>query len=84
MKWRGEERVILSFPLGAEVPESLTPAEAAVALLLLEGLSDALIARRRNVSKRTVANQVAAIFRKLGVRSRIELAAKLDPQRSLE
>ncbi len=53
----------------------LTAAETAVLALLLEGASNADIARRRASSVRTVANQVASIFRKHGVRSRAELVA---------
>jgi DNA-binding CsgD family transcriptional regulator len=73
----GGEHIVLSFPLDApEVPSSLTKAERAVAVLVLEGRSDAEIAALRGVSKRTVANQVASVFRKLDVRSRVELAAR--------
>lgn len=53
----------------------LTPAEREVVLLLSAGLSNAAIARRRARSQRTVANQVASIFAKLGVSSRSELLA---------
>lgn len=42
---------------------------------LLDGQSNAEIAARRGRSARTVANQVAAVLRKLGVSSRIELIA---------
>lgn len=74
----GDEHIVLSFPLGApEVPSSLTKAEREVALLVLEGRADAEIASIRGVSKRTVANQIASIFRKLEVSSRVELAARL-------
>jgi DNA-binding NarL/FixJ family response regulator len=55
----------------------LTPAERSVAKGLLAGLSDKEIARERNCSQRTIANQAAAVYRKLGVRSRVELASKL-------
>ncbi len=55
----------------------LTPAERAVAKGLLAGLSDKDIARARNCSRRTIAKQAAAVYRKLGVRSRVELASKL-------
>ena len=61
-------------------PESmrgLTPAERAVALALLEGLSDRTIALARNSSRHTVSKHVTAIYRKLGVSSRVELAYKL-------
>ena len=78
MKLLGGEHIVLSFPLDVpDVPISLTKAERAVALLVLEGRSDADIAGMRGVSKRTVANQIASIFRKLEVRSRVELAARL-------
>ena len=53
----------------------LSQAEVAVAELLLEGKSNADIARARGTSVRTVANQVANIFRKLDVASRSELYA---------
>lgn len=57
---------------------ALTPAERAVALALLEGLSDRHIAQARNSSRHTVSKHVTAIFRKLGVSSRAELAYKLS------
>ncbi len=67
---------LLSFPRAWAMPDELTPAERQVALAALSGLSNADIARMRGSSPRTVANQLAAIFRKLGVRSRAELAAR--------
>lgn len=54
----------------------LTAAETEVARLAARGLSNAEIAARRNVSVRTVANQMASILRKLGVSSRRELAVR--------
>jgi len=62
----------------ATAPEprvSLTDAERAVHLLLLAGKSTREIASARGSSERTVANQIAAVFRKFGVHSRGELAA---------
>lgn len=56
---------------------SLSPAEREVTGRLLDGHDNARIARERGTSLRTVANQVASIFRKLGVSSRGELAARL-------
>jgi DNA-binding NarL/FixJ family response regulator len=47
-----------------------------VLALLERGLSNAEIARSRGRSPRTVANQVAKIFEKLGVSSRSELYAR--------
>ena len=58
--------------------ESLTAAERAVALALLRGLSDRNIAAARNSSRHTVSKHVSAIYRKLGVSSRVELACKLS------
>ena len=51
----------------------LAPAEHAVIRLLLEGQSYAEIAEARETSIRTVANQVASGFRRLGVSGRAEL-----------
>ena len=51
----------------------LTEAETEVALAVIRGLSNAAIARERVAAVRTVANQVAAIMKKLGVSSRVEL-----------
>lgn len=53
----------------------LTCAEMDVLFRVLEGRSNSDIATERATSVRTVANQIAKIFRKLGVRSRRELAA---------
>lgn len=57
----------------------LTPSEREVAALLIAGSSNADIALRRSASERTVANQARAIYRKLGVGSRVELAVALAP-----
>jgi DNA-binding NarL/FixJ family response regulator len=56
----------------------LTEAERAVLGLLIAGSTNGDIAARRAVSPRTVANQVQAIFRKFGARSRSELTARLN------
>jgi DNA-binding NarL/FixJ family response regulator len=56
--------------------DSLTDAECRVAIALTKGLSNSDIAREHGVSVRTVANQVAAILKKLGAASRSEVAAK--------
>ena len=51
-------------------PDGLTRREAEVLELLVEGLSDAAIAERLVLSRRTVEHHVAAILGKLGVSSR--------------
>lgn len=57
--------------------ERLTPAERAVARLLVEGHRHAEIATLRQTSPRTIANQLGTIFRKVGVSGRGELLAML-------
>jgi DNA-binding NarL/FixJ family response regulator len=73
----GDEYAILSIPLPSTLPlgDNLTAAEREVLELLLRGSSNAQIAAVRATSARTVANQLAAIYRKLGVTSRAEVAA---------
>jgi DNA-binding CsgD family transcriptional regulator len=69
--------VLLSFePREGKATLGLTPAETQVARALLAGLSNAEIGRLRGCSPRTVANQIACIYSKLGVHSRSELAAR--------
>lgn len=70
-------RVLFVHPLAKPTVDGLSPAEEHVLSLLLDGYDNASIAEARNTSARTTANQVAKIFRKLGVGSRAELAAKL-------
>ncbi|MBK8410616.1 MAG: helix-turn-helix transcriptional regulator [Sandaracinaceae bacterium] len=55
----------------------MTDAERDVALRVAAGQSNAAIAKARGTHVRTVANQLAALFRKLGVASRAELRAQL-------
>lgn len=75
----GEDLVVISAPArGTSVRvASLTPAEQAVVSEVLSGRSNAEIAAHRNSSPQTIANQLAAVFRKVGVVSRAELAVRL-------
>lgn len=57
----------------ARVAEHVTPAEYATLCLLAEGASYAEIAKSRQVSLRTVANQVGSLFRRLGISGRLDL-----------
>jgi DNA-binding CsgD family transcriptional regulator len=59
---------------GSPVPPG-APAQGEVLDLLLRGLSNAEIARRRRRSERTVAHQVDSLYRRFGVGSRAELIA---------
>ena len=56
--------------------ENLTKAEAKVAELVAEGLSNPDIARRLFISRRTVQSHVSHALEKLGLSSRVELAVK--------
>lgn len=79
----GEQYVVLSYPVAeTALPASLSPSEREVALLVAHGHSNAEIARARGVSLNTVANQIAALFRKLGVGSRLELTRRVAGQRA--
>ena len=78
MPWRSERLLVLSHPVAApDLPPELTTAEREVLLGLLAGEVHENLAKSRGTSARTVANQVGAIFRKLGVSSRAELLARI-------
>lgn len=73
-RFESDDWLVLSFePPKVEMPASLTPAERDVVRGVLAEESNAAIAARRGTSARTVANQLASLFRKLGVGSRAEL-----------
>jgi predicted ATPase/DNA-binding CsgD family transcriptional regulator len=55
----------VSYPLG------LTPREMDVLRLLAQGLTDAAIAERLDISYRTVSTHLTSIYNKLGVNSRV-------------
>jgi DNA-binding CsgD family transcriptional regulator len=74
---RGELAVICWDLAPSLADVSLTRAEREVALAAGMGASNREIARVRRTSERTVANQLAAIYRKLSIASRAELAAVL-------
>jgi DNA-binding CsgD family transcriptional regulator len=61
-------------PSAAAHPAGLTPREIEVLALVSQGLSDAAIAARFVLSRRTVEHHVASILAKLGVASRHEAA----------
>src|SRR5215831_402902 len=60
--------------------DRLTPTELHVAELAVAGLRNTEIAARLFLSGKTVEANLSRIYRKLGVRSRTELAAKMPPQ----
>jgi len=71
----GSAFAVLSFSLPSALSGRLSEATCAVLGGLLDGKSNAEIARERGVKERTVANQIARGYAQLGVRSRLELAA---------
>lgn len=56
---------------------NLNPAERDIVRLRVEGLSYEEMARTRKTSPRTIANQVGAVYRKLGVSGRLALLASI-------
>ena len=73
----GDEFVVVSEPMVGADLGALTEAEREVARLVADGCSNQAIAAKRGARPRTVANQLAAIYRKLAVSSRSELVAQL-------
>jgi DNA-binding CsgD family transcriptional regulator len=74
----GEGLAVGSYPLADEGHFGpLSAAQRDVAVLLLQGGTYAEIAAQRGSAERTIANQAQAIYRKLAVRSRVEMAALL-------
>ena len=75
----GERLLVGAYPLVDERRvRNLTAAEREVLAAILAGSTNQDIAQRRRASAHTVAKQVQSVFRKLGVRSRSELAARLQ------
>jgi DNA-binding CsgD family transcriptional regulator len=59
------------------LPEGLTASERAVVHHVVEGHTKSMIAEARGTAKRTIANQLGSVFRKLGISGRGELLACL-------
>jgi len=73
-----DEYVLFEFPVRTPpLPWPLPRIEAEVLRLVLAGCSNAEIALARGRSLRTIAAQVARLFRRLGVHSRMELVARV-------
>ena len=83
--WAEKARVELA-RIGGRIarPGELTPAEQRVAELVGRGLSNKEVAAELVVTVRTVESNLTRIYRKLGVRSRAELAHRLSAGRSAE
>lgn len=78
-----ESLVALSYPVEAELcmPSCLSDSEKAVVRLACGGMTSQQIATLRRVRHRTVCNQLASVYRKLGVHSRDGLLALLSTDR---
>jgi DNA-binding CsgD family transcriptional regulator len=62
--------------------ESLSPTESTVAIRVAQGQSNPMIAEELFLSRRTVESHVAHILAKLGMRSRVEIAAEVGRRTS--
>lgn len=76
-RWGGLDMAIASSASSPPDIPGLTPTERNIVHAALRGMTDRQIASTRGRSPRTVANQLRSIFRKLGVQSRAELAARV-------
>ena len=78
LDYEGRAILVMSYEVPDwEFPPTLTTTEQAVLRAMLNGASQQEIATARGVSYRTVANQSASAYGKLGVGSRAEVAALL-------
>jgi DNA-binding CsgD family transcriptional regulator len=74
----GEVFAVLSYPLAEPIPlQGLTSGERDIVEGVRRRLTTREIAARRKTSVKTVTNQLAHLYRKLGVGSRRELMAML-------
>ena len=62
-------------PMAGELADNLTRREREVAVLVARGLTNRQISTELTISERTAANHVAKILKKLGLRSRAQLAS---------
>lgn len=74
---QSSEVIVISYPLVPRFPAALTDAEQEIVERIMNLESNQDIATARGTSTNTVGNQIAAIFEKLGINSRAELARKL-------
>ena len=76
--WVGKARNELGSIGGRTREEGLTPAERRVAALVAEGRTNREVAAALFLGERTVSSHLTHIYAKLGVRSRTELARKVQ------
>src|SRR5689334_1003614 len=68
---------VTSIDAGDIALRRLTPRERRVALLVVEGLSNAEVAQHLHRSRRTIESQIASIYRRLGITRRAQLVRQL-------
>jgi DNA-binding NarL/FixJ family response regulator len=75
----GGERIAVGVqPLADEIRfAAFSEANRHVAIALMRGATYASIATERGTAERTIGNQVQAVYRRLGVGSRLELSASV-------
>lgn len=61
---------------GSEVQATLTAREHEILMLVSQGMTMQQVARRLGISPRTVETHVAKLYRKLGVRTRVQAVAR--------
>jgi DNA-binding NarL/FixJ family response regulator len=74
----GRRLVLRYMPPAWSLPKSLSSAERTIVRALLSGHSQAAIAHAIGVAPRTVANQIASVYRKVDVHSRMDLFVALS------
>ena len=76
--WAARARAELGRIGGRSRAEGLTAAERRVAVLVAQGRTNREVAAALFLGERTVASHLTRVYAKLGVRSRTELARRLD------
>ena len=66
--------------LAPDTLASLTERERTVAMAVVEGCSNKEVARQLDITERTVKAHLSAIYRKLGVRDRMQLVLRMAKQ----
>ena len=61
---------------GSEMSARLTPREREILVMVSDGLTMQQIGRRLAISPRTVETHVAKLYRKLGVRTRVQAVSR--------
>jgi len=74
----GRQMLIRYMPPSWSLPMCLSCAEKGIVRALLAGHSQAAIARASGVATRTVSNQIASVYRKVNVHSRMDLFVALS------